>query len=138
MSKILKFMKLLIFIGLLSVSISTNVFAKTKVLNFSPTSIDYTNVVQDVAIFQEECQNKISGHYYSKLYDFNFYHDANGNCIINYGNDLAAFRVALDDDATHVVQTMHSLATNGYITYDLYMKKSGMNNHYTGTCTIVD
>ena len=70
------------FIFLLSACDNGN----SKVVTFNPKNEDYTNVVQDIAVYEEACQNQSSGHYLSKSYEFDFYHDANGNCLINYNN----------------------------------------------------
>lgn len=127
-------MRLLLAIGILGF-ISTSLFAKTNVLDFNPTSNSYTNVVQDIAVFQEQCQKQSSGHYLSKMYEFYFHHDRNGNCIIVYGNDPIMFRVIMDDNAQHVIKNMTNINGDS-VTCDVKMNNKGMDNYYTGACTI--
>lgn len=106
----------------------------SKVVTFNPKSEDYTNVVQDIAVYEEACQNQSSGHYLSKLYEFYFYHDVNGSCFINYNNGIIDIKVTFNKDATHIVRTTTIINGNS-ITYDVYLKEKGIDGYYTGTCT---
>lgn len=111
---------------------SSLAFAKTKALNFTPQSGGYTNVVQDIAVYQEECQNHSSGHYTSELYEFDFSHNDKGDCIIIFRGDPLSFKVVLDDEAKHVIKNIRALDGSS-VTYNLFMKKEGWNIYYSGT-----
>lgn len=121
-------------LGLLSILFCGCVFAKTTVLNFSPSSDTYTNVVQDIAVYQEACQNNTSGHYYSKMYDFTYEHDVDDNCIVA-GGSLLKFTVVLDNDAKRVVKILKGPG-GATITYKLKMNSEENDNSYTGTMKI--
>jgi hypothetical protein len=125
-------MKKIILGILLCVFVMHPIFSKTKVTKFNPKSTDYTNVVQDIAVFQEICQSGESGHYTSKMYDFDFRHNYSGKCVLNSPDSFISVNIVLDDEAKHVVKTMKLL--NGHsIVYDISMKQyNGHDNYYKG------
>jgi len=143
-------MKKTILIVILSVFANSYVTAKNKVLilnpekNLSANCGLYTNLVQDIAVYQEACQNNVSGHYTSKMYEFDFYHNDKGKCIATDSSSVISFKAILDDDATHVVKSMGGVyesnndsVIGGSVICDLNMKKSDeLGIYYVGTCTI--
>jgi hypothetical protein len=137
--------KKIFFIGAISFFISSYALAKNNVKTIDPKKdlAAYTSFVQDIAVYQESCQNNPSGHYSSKMYDFDFYHDKDGFCVVDDpGSGLIHAKVMLDNEATHVLKMMSGMYVSnnnsvvaGSGICELNMKKSDNSYYYVGTCT---